>query len=285
MGLVFDKKQLPQVIVLGALSAGLLGYFTMKMITPPPTQAAASPGSSSLTPSPGAPSAAAGQPEDNSPDVSALLGAAAPTDVMRDPFTPCSEATAEATVAAATSAPKPPPPPAGSEPVSPLPGIGQVMPLGVGAAKQPASWAVTGIVCSDQNPGDSLAIFRSGDERRYVRLGEMVDSTTRLIGIDRDGVTIQKDNNKIRIALGAPPTPPAPTAALATVAGVPGAAPAVAAATASGTPGATALPAIPNMQAAPGQVAAAAPAVATPTPNTPQMAPATAKAPPGLPTF
>ena len=205
-GLNYDKKQLPQVIGLGVLSAGLFAYFGLKMITPPPTQAAAAPASTITAAAPIAGAAklatAAGALD---PDVAALLGAAAPSDTMRDPFAAPSLI---ATTPPATTGPN-----AGNGSIPGLPALGQVRPLPIpGSPDAPAAWSVTGVICSDANPGESLAIFRSGDTRRYVRLGSMVDDDIRLIGIDRDGVTISRGNDHIRLALGtsAPPAEPTP---------------------------------------------------------------------------
>ena len=254
MAVTFDKKQLPQVLVLGTLSAGLLGYFTLKLLTPPPTQAAAAQATtSSSVPTTDTADADAAS---GLPDVSALLGAASPTDTMRDPFAAPDQAPATVTA---------PSPKSGST-IPGLPGLGQVAPLAIPSAAP--SWAVTGVICSDNNPAESLAIFRSGDQRRYVRLGEMVDGTTRLIGIDRGGVTVARGDDHIRIALGAAP----PEGAPAPGAGVSGA-----------SAGPTALPGIPGLPGAGSQTPA------LPSASAPTLPPLPANGPPpppgAVPTF
>jgi hypothetical protein len=216
-GLVYDKKQLPQVIGLGVLSAGLLGYFGLKMITPPPTQAAApaTSGQSSTSTASGASVGSAASNQDSSvPVVTALIGASAPSDTMRDPFTPPTLPAAVPSGATQNgTTPNGSAPKAGAGAVPGLPNLGQVQPLPVrSAVSDPTAWAVTGIIRSDRDPDASLAIFRSGTERRYVRLGSMVDESTRLIEIDRGGVTVSRNNDHIRLTLGIAPAPPAPAA-------------------------------------------------------------------------
>ena len=186
--IVFDKKQLPQIILLGTLSAGLFGFFGLRLLTPPPTQAAAPP-----IPVPGAATAAAPGAVAGV-DPSAFIGAGAPTDGMRDPFIPGLTAAPPAPVQVASAS-------MGSAPPIPgLPGAGDVRPLPAAPAYK--EWTVTGVICSDLDRSAAVAIFRSGDERRYVRLGSLIDDSTRLIGIDRNGVTVARGEERTRLTLG-----------------------------------------------------------------------------------
>ena len=204
-GLVYDKKQLPQIIGLAVLSVGLFGYFAFKMFTPPPSQAAAPVATQSTSAATGPGTGASGPDSETSltnPDVTTLIGASAPNNGMRDPFaTP-------ATFAA------PPPAPAAAKPqpagIPGIPGLADVQPLPAGPAPEATNvWSVTGVIRSDDNPDAAIAIFRSGDERRYVHLGGMVDDKTRLVGIDRGGVTISRDNVHTRLPLGPSVSSPA----------------------------------------------------------------------------
>lgn len=201
----YDKKQLPQVIGLGVLSVGIFGYFTAKLITPPAAQASApqpaatTPTAATATTTDASASAgAAGQPTDGEV-ATALIGATAPSDEMRDPFVAYTSPAPPAVPALAATPGSPTP---GVPSVPGLPGAGDVAPLNPGPVD--GGWTVYGVVCSDADPSAALAIFRRGDERRYVRLGTLVDDDTRLIGIDRGGVTVLRFGNRVRLGLGGP---------------------------------------------------------------------------------
>ena len=232
----YDKKQLPQIAVLGTLSVGLFGYFAWKMITPPPIQAATVPTSSHAIKSKTSAMAQADQS-----DPLAMMDAAAPTSTMRDPFIALvtNASAAQAAAAAAIpgdlssqhgrmiSGPKTGPllPLSG---ISPLPPTNRIEPtLGQQQAGQSAllneadkpQWTVTGIVTGGDF-GSHMAILRQGNSRRFVMLGEMVDDTYRLIGVDRNGVELQRGSQQFRIPLGAARKTQPPNAS-----GIPGAAP------------------------------------------------------------
>jgi hypothetical protein len=208
----YDKKQLPQIIGLGAASIALFGFFGLKMVASPGTQAAPTP---APTPTAQPSQEAAGSVSVTNPDTDAtvspasLIGAPAPSDSMRSPFTPGLSPTAPKTgpgsiQVASASLPSAPPVPG-------LPSIGQVQPLNPIAAAGPAAWTVTGVIRSDTDPSATIAIFRSGDQRRYVSIGQMVDDTTRFVGVDRTGVTVIQAGTRIRLSLGGP-TPDSKTA-------------------------------------------------------------------------
>jgi hypothetical protein len=220
----FDKKQLPQVVALGVLTLGIFGYFASKTLFAPATQASpvpptgSTPGNASIVG--GSSSAgtfvspAASLPDPNAiPDPSSLIGADAPTNSMRDPFipaTPLSELTAPVAVL-----PKAPSVTGGQ--ISDVPGLGQIKPLPLpgsgglpglgnasgsqqaGAAPDTAAWQVTGIIQSDSDPSNAIAILRDASSRRYLRLGDQLDPETRMVGIDRNSVTLIRSGQRIQL--------------------------------------------------------------------------------------
>jgi hypothetical protein len=160
-----------------------------------------------------------------------LIGADAPTDTMRDPFVAASPLPT-ITPAVSSTPPLLPAAPQVNPTAPPVPGLGEIKPLplpGGGlpslttAAGQPsngapsqASWQVTGIIQSDADPRDSVAILRNGDEHRYLKLGDQLDDETRLIGIDTDSITLLRDGQRIQLGVSSIiGGQPAPTAAVA----------------------------------------------------------------------
>ncbi len=232
----FDKKQLPQVAALGTLSACMFGYFGFKMISPPATQAAppapaagASAGTAGGASSPSAAASSATDPasggasgtDGDSVDPSALIGAPAPSTAMRDPFAATAAPASIKTVSSGDSAPKALPSLAalsaaqggpkaeGASSLPSLTGAPAAAPAPAPVAPQVVSpatqWSVSGVICSDINPSLSLAIFRAGNVRRYVRVGEWLDNTTQLTSLNRTGVVLVRSGMHFRLPLGASP--------------------------------------------------------------------------------
>jgi hypothetical protein len=202
----FDKKQVPQLVGMGVLAAGLFGYFTWRVITPPPAervQAAVKIAVAKVV-----------NPGDD--ELAELTGGFAPTLAMRDPFISViqPEITPAALPAQPVHSPNAPfnekalgsiPPLPYSNEVRPLAGLSPngipsaTAPLPTGPTTPP--WSVTGIL-SGPGPGNQIAVLRDGDARRFVPLGGMVDSQFRLIGVDRYGVTLKNGSQRFRITLG-----------------------------------------------------------------------------------
>jgi hypothetical protein len=238
-----DKKQVPQVIGLGAASAGLFGYFIVKMIVPTASAATAAPTAKPAMATTATPAAATattpGTPVASAPAGSAApaADAPAPTPGMRNPFVPLIGTTVDATVAPTVipaAMPATPKPvrvatantsrasfavPAG---LGPLPSMspGGLTPMPVAApAGSPVAWTVTGII---SNGSQSVAIMRNGDERAYVHPGDFVDSQFRVIDVTAQSVVLRSGTQRYILPLGAPPSPPvnpaSSTAPLATIA-------------------------------------------------------------------
>jgi hypothetical protein len=238
-----DKKQVPQVIGLGAASAGLFGYFIVKMIVPTASAATAAPTAKPAMATTATPAAATattpGTPAASAPAGSAAptADAPAPTPAMRNPFVPLIGTTVDATVAptvipAATPAtPKPVrvatantsqtsfavpaglgPLPAMSPSVpSPAAIIGQsrgsLAPMPVAAPMSlPPGWTVTGVI---NNGSQNVAILRNGDERAFVHPGDFLGSQFRVIDVTAQSVVLRRGTQRYTLPLGTPSTTPA----------------------------------------------------------------------------
>jgi len=231
----YDKKQLPQVIAMGILSVGLFGYFGWRMMAPPATQAAPQPVAKPAAALPGgqatpdasasatAPTATGAAPAPlASPGAIATVGsntqqtvASAPTGDMRDPFAvPAGAPAKSVTTVVAPPLPHVMPTAMQGPPMPTLPSI-QPLQLGslppalpaVSVAAPPAApaWQVTGVIVGDSDPADHIAILRDGDQRRYVRPGQMVDGEFRVESVDQDGVTLTRGSERFRLTLGGNP--------------------------------------------------------------------------------
>jgi len=233
-----DKKQVPQFAALCVLSAGVFGYFVLKIVTPSPAAAGtrphpapavaqAAPAASPATAKATATATAAAPAVDGA-------DAPAPTPGMRDPFvvgSVDSGAAASATPAAAPAAkPFALPRPAKAAPqvasireVSPAPvgapalpfGLRSLPPMGAApglptapekaAPRQEAppaapAWTVTGVL---QSAGGQVAVLRSGEARRIVRNGDAVDGVYRVVAVTRSAVVLRHGKTFYHLALGA----------------------------------------------------------------------------------
>jgi len=245
-----DKKQLPQFAALCVLTAGVFGYFVLRLITPSPAAASTRPHSPAVTqtapavqadPKPASVSGAVTPVTDSTPaaadSATADSAAPAPTQGMRDPFVvgyvgpktppPSAPAASPAPVLpapsklslpkigprmtslppASFSVPYAPPLPAASFPTRP--GVTETAPPPA-AAPSPPAWTVTGVLQSD---GGQVAILRSGDSRRIVRLGDFVDNVYRVVDVTRASVVLRHGATFYLLMLGgakAVPVKPVP---------------------------------------------------------------------------
>ena len=220
-----DKKQLPQVIVLGVLSVGCFGYFASRMIAPTAATAdgvAPAPVATASTSS--SASSTASAPSDQ---VAMGFIDAPPAPGMRDPFfSSLSPVDPDAPVAPPTPSSAPPLPHASlaSLPsmgnVQPLPSIGPAptaapLPLSKAAIARAAvaqlGWTVSGVVAPYGNPSASMAVLRSGDERSFVRIGSRVDGMYTVTLITHTGIILQGNGQSLHLHIGGDPSaPPAP---------------------------------------------------------------------------
>ena len=230
-----DKKQMPQVIGLGVVSCGMFGYFAVKMMAPtasaaPPPPAkkadvtvAAAANTPGAGPVPGTTAASGTAPATDA----ATPDAPPPTPGMRDPFIPAiSDATAPTPPAPvkmqvasrvtsdsdALHLPAAPPLPSveavGDRALAPLPGASSptasLAPMPVVLSAPP--WTVTGVVRSGP---EEMVILRSGEARRIVRAGEMVDAHFRIADVTRDYVVLRHGAQSFTLPLGGPKIVPA----------------------------------------------------------------------------
>jgi hypothetical protein len=235
-----DKKELPKLIALVVLSAGVFGYAAMQFMAPPKTSAG--------TPAKSANGAAsdAGQPQAGQEDAEGAGGDASEFHVQdlaivttgKDPFVPNGPAAPRdpnAPPPPAAPAPAPPvqvavaAPAPGPMPALPVTGMGGPPPfpaLGMqvqevprpqpGAAVRPVvlppppppSYTVTGVV-RDETPdacSGKVAILRGGEgnaERRFVKCGDSVGNGFTVIAVRQDGVEIESGSRRVTLKLGA----------------------------------------------------------------------------------
>lgn len=232
-----DKKQIPQFAALCVLSAGVFGYFVVKIVTPSPAAAGTRPHpvaeAASTAPAATRSSAKKAVPGPEAPPTEAE--APAPTPGMRDPFvvgyvdpktpsalpagpavptTPGKTAAASLTKPAKAAGPqvasiRETGPASVGVPALPF-GLKGFPPLGAApslpiapkkAAAPPApAWTVTGVL---QNEAGQIAVLRSGEARRIVRTGDFVDSVYRVVTVTRSAVVLRHGKTFFHLTLGA----------------------------------------------------------------------------------
>lgn len=239
-----DKKQLPQYIALGVLTAGVGGYTVYHFAAAGPVSADTRPAAAATAPAQAAKPAPAGTGAAAPAAVAADTGdAPPPTPAMRDPFAVGYVDPGTVSAPPVAAAPSLPPPskqvaslgaisplPVGLPAAPPLPGSGfgafppkaaalpNALPAGPSAPTLPAApalpepphWTVTGVLIG---AGGKVAILRSGDTRRIVRAGDFVDSVYRVSDVSRTAVQLRHGAAVYRIVLGG--TKPAPGASSA----------------------------------------------------------------------
>lgn len=206
-----DKKNLPQMIVLGVLVAVCVGYigikFTGKKPAPPPAnkKAAAQPESVPVDkPEPA--------PDVNIPEPTLVAMQVEGTQARRDPFAPTmdiwsrSEITPTQTTKPSVSFPK--------NPLPLFPAIGK-LPVGAGPTResgggqenrQPVQpviepfppFVLTGIITGRTN----VAIIRLGESRYITKEGQIINGTYKVVTVSQDGVLLNHDGRSVFLKLG-----------------------------------------------------------------------------------
>ena len=236
-----DKKQLPQIIALGVLTAGAGTYAAVHFAAPGPASAQTHPAATALLGSiakPGDPKTADLKPADPKAGMAAPAGTIAASDTgnapppapgMRDPFAvgyvdPGTKPGAPAlpalipgkqvaAVGKLNPVPVNPSPLFGFPAAPPLPSTsrGQSLPglpIGPSAPMLPSSPAAAPAPPAWTVTGvlagadGKVAILRSGEARRIVRSGDFVDSTYRVTAVSRTAVTLRHGPLVYQIKLG-----------------------------------------------------------------------------------
>jgi hypothetical protein len=229
----YDKKQLPQVIVLGVLSLGLFGYFGFRMLTPPPSEAAPQGTKAALTAKAETTATAtvAAASTDAAAPVAGVIDAP-PVANVRDPFVAPVNDLAPLPVATNPTSPAAPPPLPVVRNVASLPAFNTIKPLPTARVPSapplnnfnnvnalpsappvdlgPSGWTVTGVIGDDTDPSSRIACMRNGDLHRYVRSGGTVDGDFQVVSVNRDGVVLRRSGHVYRLRIGQ--TVGAPTA-------------------------------------------------------------------------
>ena len=242
-----DKKQLPQYIALGVLTAGVGGYTVYHFAAAGPVSASTRPAAAPVSArtaaaAPGGPQLAGTAPAGTAPPAD-TGDAPPPTPAMHDPFAVGYVDPGTLPVPPGVPAPKLPalgrqiaslgsisPLPVGLPVAPPLPGSGlgtfspkaPSLPVGPSAPALPAApalpdppkWNVTGVL---MGAGGEVAILRSGDARRIVRVGDFVDSLYRVSALSRTAVQLRHGASVYRIVLGTDKAAPGASSAPAPV--------------------------------------------------------------------
>lgn len=200
-----DKKQLPQLIVLGVLVVACIGFVSFQFMGAKPIENASKTDSAGQTQESSAPSRA---PATVTEDVIAngVFPELATVPSRRDPFVeqPLPGQKASEMVTAANTMPKPRS--VASPSFGPLPriGVAPLNPFGssqVGATETPqeTKFSLTGVVRGDQN----VAILRTSDGGRYVvRQNESVNGRYKVLMVTDDAVVLSDGGRRIYVKLG-----------------------------------------------------------------------------------
>ena len=196
-----DKKQIPQLVILGLLVLGCIGYVSFTLAKPP---------------------AQAKKPAEAKPETAAVAEVTTQARLMqigtfpnltspvarRDPFVvqPLSTESVE-------SATEPTPQPVAKMPSFPK-GFGKVPPLfpfGGASSMGPApritvipnvepdpAFALTGVIRGETN----VAIIRVDSERHIVSEGQMINGRYRVLSVTEDGAVLAYKDRRIHLRLG-----------------------------------------------------------------------------------
>ena len=212
-----DKKQIPQLVILGLLTLLCIGYvsFTLTRGSKPAQQVQAAQPSAKNNES-----ATAGCEQDTNIEVAKSSSTGLEPLMRRDPFIPQRLPGAEMNDPTSVPAPQKSGsvrpsvqvvrnPLASVPPINPFRGVSPVAtPLPVATATEPAKpvqqeqdpqFVLTGVIRGEQN----VAIVRSGESGRHiVREGQLIDGRYRVISISDDSAVLVHENHRIYLKLG-----------------------------------------------------------------------------------
>ena len=192
-----DKKQLPQLIILGVLVVGFVGYLSFSVFKP---KASAPPPEQNTTVSTGP---AAEQPGIDQVAAAGVFPDLAGAETRRDPFAP----------QIAESQPTPASRPNASMPRTHVSNLTSGLPTlnpfkeGAGASGAPIlpvaendpEFVITGVIRGAEN----VAIIRVGEgERHVIKQGQLIDGRFKVLRVSDDGAVLAYKNRRIHLKLG-----------------------------------------------------------------------------------
>ncbi len=194
-----DKKQIPQLIILGLLVLGCIGYVSFTLAKPPvqPPNPAESKKEAVVA-------EVTTQPQ--LMQVGTFPGLATPIP-RRDPFSVQSLPDGSTEVATKPVAPRPSLPPM-PRPMGKVPPLFPFMSSGtnpppkltvVPTVEPDPAFALTGVIRGDRN----VAIIRVGDnERHIVSEGQTINGRYRVLSVTEDGAVLAYKDRRIHLRLG-----------------------------------------------------------------------------------
>lgn len=197
-----DKKQIPQMVVLGVLVLACIGYVSFTVMKPPATESAPPPKPVAKADVSAKLAAAAAQSDFEAP-VGTFPGLSAPI-ARRDPFTVQSLGIAKpkpealkpisaATVRKAGATKLPPLIPMGNFSAASTPTLTAVPTF------QDPDFVLTGVIRGAEN----VAIIRVGDRGRHVvKQGQSIEGRYRVLSVSEDGAVLACGNRRIHLKLG-----------------------------------------------------------------------------------
>jgi hypothetical protein len=200
-----DRKNLPQMILLGVLVAVCAGFVVTKVTgkkTAPPAQSVQAPAREArqLQPNDGTSSAPETSPP--GPTVTAVQAVVPPAPATRDPFSPAMDVSTRLAAG--------PPRGIGGQVPPFIPPIGPIPPIGTGPTSTQAAgpskpveepfppFVLTGIITGRTN----VAIIRLGEGRYVVREGQLISGTYEVVSVSQEGVLLSRDGRSVFLKLG-----------------------------------------------------------------------------------
>lgn len=203
-----DKKQIPQMVVLGLLVLLCVGYVSFTLVKPPATEPVPPASKSAKADVPGKASVEVrSQPVADataSPDLSAPIPRRDPFAVQSLGTVPAPPQTKPANSKAITAAVQrsaraasgkvPPLIPIGSFKPGSTPGL-SVVPS---TENQDPDFVLTGVIRGTEN----VAIIRVGNSKHVVMQGQIISGRYRVLSVSEDGVVLACKDRRIHLKLG-----------------------------------------------------------------------------------
>lgn len=197
-----DKKQIPQLILLGLLVLACIGYISFTVTksgrqAPLPTEA-----QQAVNDATGEDEAQA-TPESARVFAMGVFPSLTSPPETRDPFVPQITPGKDEPAAAVRPSPQPPKPPVSMASVPPFNPFQAMQPnkVSVEAEVVPPDpqFTLTGVISGEKN----IAIIRSEDGGRYiVQQGQIINGRYKVLSVSEDGAVLADKNHRIHVKLG-----------------------------------------------------------------------------------